>query len=588
MLLFTIMPCDVTIFFAIILNQLADILKALAAVSRYTADLMKKPSKIWEDLKETDLEEKALDTIKNMVSQTTMGLFGAVTHFVQTELKNLYQKNIGKYLDEYGAYIQLGLMGLDVFPLMLAYTVTVIQGYLQKEIEYLGKIIHNINIIIGELHKLFPTTNQHDELIKRTAEMIKQLLIHAKSNLNIAKDLADSCENYEQVRARMNTARRQLRAVLALLDFKQYGYRVDSFEEINKLPHRHRRFEETMKHYFKNAAWANIKQELLDYKNSASKIMDAVQEIAVIFGKEYFHNHLRLLGQLRMYSFLRLVVLGQLKYVDCKFEKVRLSLKHEKLLDEMIEQLDVVTEHPFRHTYVFPFVMASTAGLLELLRDFRPGEDLKAQIQKVDVSAYIYTDGYHRVTDQLRRLINIAKAIKSSEKAIKDLRSIRRVVEYQLTWATKLSQDLSTVATLSNEQLLQLEQTLAKLGVSPAEFQEFMTSDAMAITMATVGYSMYGINTLLDCLKVSPQKLVDKVESYLRPKFMKKKTKMESTIQALNSNQESLRDAWRNLKKAFKDLRKASEKLRQAFPKEVQPSILDTYDSIVGIEIGLA
>jgi hypothetical protein len=262
---------------------------------------------------------------------------------------------------------------------------------------------------------------------------------------------------------------------------------------------------------------------------------------------------------------LRIIALYQIKYVDCKFEKVRLNLKQDDILMKAIEQLADVTDAPYKYCYIFPAVSAEVTAVLELLRDPRSEitQDLKAQIQKTNLEPYIYSDGYTRVTDQLRRLPIIVKALKSIDRTVRDLTSIRRIVQYQLNWATSLALDSSRLASLSNEQLLQIEQLLSKLGVSPAQMQSFLASEGMNTTMQTIGYSMYAVNTLLDCLKVSPRTLVDKVEQKLRPKIMQAKTFKDSPLNSMQTTKKSLKDSYNDLKKALEDAKKWA---KETFP----------------------
>jgi hypothetical protein len=165
--------------------------------------------------------------------------------------------------------------------------------------------------------------------------------------------------------------------------------------------------------------------------------------------------------------------------------------------------------------------------------------------------------------DQLRRLPIIVKALKSIDRTVRDLTSIRRIVQYQLNWATSLALDSSRLASLSNEQLLQIEQLLSKLGVSPAQMQSFLASEGMNTTMQTIGYSMYAVNTLLDCLKVSPRTLVDKVEQKLRPKIMQAKTFKDSPLNSMQTTKKSLKDSYNDLKKALEDAKKWA---KETFP----------------------
>jgi DnaJ-domain-containing protein 1 len=402
----------------------------------------------------------------------------------------------------------------------------------------------------------------------------KELLIRANNELIDAQSLAENCENYELLRRKMDSARRNLRSVLCVLDLKRFGYKVDSFEEISKIAHRHERFKETMKQWYESTK-ADAIQRLNMYKESGMRIANALQEITVTFGRDYFPNHIKLLGQLRMYTFLRLMLLGQLRYVDCKLEKARLKVSwHNKIIETSINKLDEVIKSPYKYCYLFPFVTASTSALLEALKDFRQSvtEELKAQVQKTDVEAYIYSDTYTRVTDQMRRLPNLIKAFKSIDRATKDLETIKKVVIYQLNWAAKLSSELSNVASLSNEQLLQLEQLLSKIGVSPADFQQFLAGDAMGNTMSILGYSMYGFNTLLDCLGQSPSAVIAEVEERLRPKLMKNKTQKDSVSGSLTESKAQLNKSLKNLQEAYKKMISTFSKLKA--PKIELPPLL--------------
>jgi len=558
------MPCDISIFLAIFLDELAEIVKTLTDIARYMTDFMKKPGDIVKNVAE-DTKETTLNELLKIISDTVAGTIATLSEYVENEVKNLYQKYVGKYLDEYMAWIQLGLMGIDMIPIMIAYTVTIIQGLLNKEIEYLDRIIKDLNTIINALQNIKTPTKAHDEFIKRTAEMVIELLGSASSDIMDAKVLADSCETYEELLRKLESARRRLRASISLLDLKRFGYYVDSFEVVNGIKDPTGRFKETMKNFWENALKAHLKQELDIYKNFGAKIVNAVEDITVTFGRDYFPNHMKLIGQLRIYSMLRIIALYQIKYVDCKFEKVRLNLKQDDILMKAIEQLADVTDAPYKYCYIFPAVSAEVTAVLELLRDPRSEitQDLKAQIQKTNLEPYIYSDGYTRVTDQLRRLPVIAKAFKSIDRSVRDLTSIRRVVQYQLNWATSLALDSSRLASLSNEQLLQIEQLLSKLGVSPAQMQSFLASEGMNTTMQTIGYSMYAVNTLLDCLKVSPKALVDKVEQKLRPKIMQAKTFKDSPLNSMQATKKSLKDAYNDLKKALEDAKKWA---KETFP----------------------
>jgi hypothetical protein len=463
------------------------------------------------------------------------------------------------------AWMQLSLMGLDIIPIMIAYTVTIIQGLLNKEIEYLTRIIRDLNDIIAALQNFKTPTKAHDEFIKRTVEMVYSLLTHAINDIYDAKSLAESCESYEELLRKLESARRRIRAAISLLDLKRFGYYVDSFEVVEHIPHRSERFKETMKNFWENALKAHLRQELDIYKNIGARIINDIEDITVTFGRDYFPNHLKLIGQLRMYNMLRIIVLYQIKYLDCKFEKVRLQLKEISILKHSLELLDEVEKRPYTYCVLFPTISAELVSVLTLLIDPRSGvtQDLKAQIQKINLEPYIYSDGYTRVTDQLRRLPVIIKALTSQKRVIQDLNTIRRVVDYQYKWATSLARDCSQLMTLSNEQLLQIEQLLSKLGVSPAQMQSFLASESMNTTMQAVGYSMYALNTLLDCLKLSPRALVNKVEQKLRPKVMQAKTFNDSPLNSMQTSTKSLKESYQNLRKALDDFSKWA---KETFP----------------------
>jgi hypothetical protein len=81
--------------------------------------------------------------------------------------------------------------------------------------------------------------------------------------------------------------------------------------------------------------------------------------------------------------------------------------------------------------------------------------------------------------------------------------------------------------------------------------------------MQAVGYSMYALNTLLDCLKVSPRALVNKVEQKLRPKVMRAKTFNDSPLNSMQTSTKSLKESYQNLRKALDDFSKWA---KETFP----------------------